>query len=273
MRTRIVLLVLLVFSALQVPAQESALEVVPLSNRPAEDLLPLLLPFLEEDERAVANGSDLVLKSSPRRMAELKNLIRDLDKRQRDLLVTVLQGSNLTADELNARARLHIHIPLEAPAGTRGNFRGRYYSTQRGDALENTQQLRTLEGKAAIIKIAREIPYQNFGIYGADPYGYGTSSTEFRDVTTGFAVIPRLTGNGHVMLEISPWSAHRSRIGDGVIETRSAQTTIRAALGEWVEIGGQNETSRTEQKGILSRHYRTDTGRHRILIRVEALSD
>jgi len=246
------------------------MEVVPLANRPAENLLPLLLPFLEENERAVANGSDLVLKSSPGRMEELKALIRTLDTGPRGLVVTVIQGSDTSAEELNAQARLHVNIPLDAPEQTRGAIHGRYYSTQRDDRLENKQRIRTLEGTAAIIKTGRTIPYQNFGPFGPDPYGYGPSSTEFLEVTTGFSVIPRFAGNHQVILEISPWS---ERFGNGFVESRNAQSTIRAALGEWVEIGGHDQISRMDQKGLLSRRYQSDTRRDRILIKVDDLPD
>ena len=97
-----------------------------------------------------------------------------------------------------------------------------------------------------------------------------TGGLEYREATTGFSVIPRLVGR-EVNLEISPWSDRRSALGNGHIDIQSAQTTIRVLLGEWVELGGVTETESIEQRGTLSRSYRTRKQKNRIFVKVEDL--
>jgi hypothetical protein len=50
-------------------------------------------------------------------------------------------------------------------------------------------------------------------------------------VTTGFAVTPRLLGQGEIEIAVSPWS---DDFNQGVISTQSAATRVRAPLGAWV---------------------------------------
>jgi hypothetical protein len=100
--------------------------------------------------------------------------------------------------------------------------------------------------------------------------GYGqrvvSSNTQYIEATTGFAVLPRLNGE-QVTLEISPWSDQMKN--NGVTDTQSVQTTIRAKLGEWVEIGTINEESQSSGNGFLSVEQGSGQSILHILVQVE----
>jgi hypothetical protein len=61
----------------------------------------------------------------------------------------------------------------------------------------------------------------------------------YEPVTTGFAVTPRLVGQGEIEIAVAPWSDH---FDQGVISTQSASTRVRTPLGAWVEIGGLSQS-------------------------------
>lgn len=249
---------------------EMILEVIQVNNRPAAEIQPLLQPLLDANDQVIADGSNLIVKTSLERLAEIKSLINSLDSRQHNLLITVLQNSQISADELNAAARARINIPANDASKTTAAISGHVYQTQDKTTRANTQSIRTLEGNAAVIKIGNSTPVQNVQTYSSG-YGYPTiaTNTEFVDTSTGFSVVPRLTGD-QVTLEVSPWS---ERMGSrGVIHSQAAQSSLRVNLGEWVELGGITENSSQSSSGRSANIRQTGTSRMHILIKVEKVN-
>lgn len=241
-------------------AAETTIEVIPLANRPAFEIIPLLTPLLGNTAQLVDNGSNLLVKTTPDRLDEIKSIVKQLDVRQSNLVITVKQSRQTSADELNAAIKAQLNIPADNPAMSGGRVIGHSYQTQDRDASENTETVRTLEGVMAHIKAGSVYQRQNFSIYG-----YPTTS-DTTEATTGFAVIPRLAGQ-QVILSVSPWSDKMN--GRGQLQTQDAQSTLRVNLGEWVELGGigENTSSRANSTTVNTRQTR-DNQMH-ILIKVD----
>lgn len=136
-------------------AEETVLEVISLSNRSASEVQPLLSPLLEITDQVIADGYKLIVKTTPDRLAEIKTIISQLDVRQSNLIITVIQSRQTTADDLNAAARAKT---------------GHVYQTQDRNANESTQAIRTMEGNTAYIKTGNTYPIQNFPIYPGGTY-------------------------------------------------------------------------------------------------------
>jgi hypothetical protein len=248
-------------------AAETILEVIPLFNRPASEIQPLLSPLLESTDQVIADGSNLIVRTTHERLAEIKIIISKLDARQNNLIITVIQSRQTTAEELNAAARVRLNIPVDDVSKSGGRINGHVYQTQDQHANENTQTIRTMEGNPAYIKTGSTYPTQNVQIYNSG-YGYPavSTSTEFIEATTGFAVTPRLAGQ-QVILDVSPWSDKMNKRGQ--IQTQDAQSTIRMNLGEWVELGGIGENSNSSTTGNLSTIRQTSRNQLHILVKVD----
>ena len=231
-------------------ASETVLEVIPLFNRPASELQPLIFPLLEGSEHIIANGSTLIVKATPRRQEKIKKLVKQLDSWLSNLSITVIQSRTKTAHELNATANIGINVPINHPSQLSGRISGFYSNTNDLAKNDSTQVIKTLEGRPAYIKTGQVHPVQNTYIYDSG-YGYPTISRniEFIELSTGFLVTPRLTGN-QVTMEVMPWSDKLNN--RGTFDTQGANTTIRVNLGEWVEIGGISEQSQMTRNGTLS---------------------
>ena len=266
-KTLLSLLFITLFSTIS-SAEETILEVISLSNRPASEIQPLLSPLLEITDQVIADGSNLIVRTTPERLAEIKTLISKLDVRQSNLIITVIQSRQTTADELNAAARVQLNIPVDDLSKSSGRISGHVYPTQDQHANENTQTIRTMEGNTAYIKAGSTYPTQNVQIYNYSGYGYPSvsTSTEFIEATTGFAVTPRLAGQ-QVILDVSPWSDKMNRRGQ--IQTQDAQSTIRINLGEWVELGGIGENSNSSSTGNFSTIRQTSKNQLHILVKVD----
>ena len=228
---------LVVGMSLAVAGQDIA--VLQLRNRPAEDLQPLLLPMLNGNDSLVPNHMQLIIKADPATIREIRGLIEQLDRRPHRLLISVAQGTNITAESLNAG--------IGVGAGPHGGVRvqGGIAASGRQHANRASQTVQTLDGQPAMIQAGEDVPFRQ-------GYGYGYGGVVYEPVTTGFAVTPRLVGLGEIEIAVSPWSDH---FDQGVISTQSASTRVRAPLGAWVEIGGlaQSRTSSGYGPGYASR--------------------
>jgi type II secretory pathway component GspD/PulD (secretin) len=247
-------------------AAESIIEVIPIYNRPASEIQPLISPMLENTDRVIADGSNLIVRTTPDRLEDIKNFINNLDKRLNNLIITVIQSRHTTAEELNAAARVNLKIPLDDLSKSTGRINSHYDQTQNQNTTESTQTIRTVEGNAAYIKTGNVYPVQNIQIYNSG-YGYPavSTSTEFIDATTGFAVTPRLAGQ-QAILDVTPWS-DKANAG-GRLETQSAQSTLRINLGEWIELGAIDEASQQSTNGNFANNRQINQNRLRILVKV-----
>jgi hypothetical protein len=241
-------------------AADAIIEVIPLSNRPAFEILPLLAPLLGNTAQLIDNGSNLLVKTTPDRLDEIKAIVKQLDVRQSNLIITVMQSKQTTADELNAAARVQLNVPVDDPSGFGGRIGGHLYQTQEKNADQNTQSIRTMEGVPAHIKAGNVYPSQF-----SSSYGYSTA-TELTEATTGFAVVPRLAGQ-QVILSVSPWSDKLNN--QGRIETQNAQSTLRINLGEWVELGGVGENSNSSSSDAFVKTRQVGESRMHILVKVD----
>lgn len=240
-------------------AEDTIIEVIPLTNRPAFEILPLLAPLLGNTAQLIDNGSNLLVKTTPDRLAEIQSIVKQLDVPQSNLVITVMQSRQTTAEELNAAAGIQINVQGGASSRVGGRVIGHLYQTQDKHADENTQTVRTMEGVPAHIKAGNIYPRQF-----SSSYGYATA-TDAAEATTGFAVIPRLAGN-QVILSVSPWSDRMN--GRGQIETQNAQSTIRINLGEWVELGGIGENTSNTNSALVNTRQVGESQMH-ILVKVD----
>lgn len=237
-------------------AAPQELAVIQLRHRLPEELIPLIQPLLSPADAAIPNRNQLIIKASPATIAEIRTLLDQIDQRPHRLLITVLQGSESSGE--GTGMGFQGRIDLGHPGGV--DVRGGAYSTEGRDTRGTTQRVQTLDGHAAQIQVGAEIPVPS-------PYGLGY---QYRTATTGFSVTPRLSGS-RVLIDIEPWSDRFDRGTGGVIATQSARTTISAGLGEWMEIGGQVETSVGQRSGLAGQDSFASGRENRILLKVEDL--
>jgi type II secretory pathway component GspD/PulD (secretin) len=242
-------------------AEDNLIEVIRLQNRSAGEVQGLLTPLLEPGEALTGNGFDLILKSRPERLETIRGLIQQLDSRQHDLIISVLNNSIKSAEQLNAEVAIQASSQVVRMQGMTGN-------TRDSDNHRSMQQLRTLEGQPAHIQASTTRPIENVTVYD---FGYGypgvASSPHMQQAGSGFAAIPRLIGNQDVIIDIAPWSDRF--LNRASIETQAIQSTIRARLGEWVQLGGTIQTQQSERHGFSGLNHSTRNQDTYTLIKID----
>jgi hypothetical protein len=269
---RSVLALLLV--ALAVVAGARELQLIELRYRLAEEILPVVQPLLEPG--GVLTGADGVLfvNTSPANFEQIRQAVELLDRRPRQLMITVGQGT-VTRDErtdLRGTATVgsgEMQVGVNArPGDDSGVAVGVRSGSQRAD-LQNTSSVRTLEGTETYIAVGQLAPLTTTHVVPGSRRPIEYTSTEYREVSTGFYATVRLRGET-VTLEVSPRQQRlRGAAPAPVIETAGLVSTVSGPLGEWIPLGAVQETGAGNTTGLLVWGRRTAESRYSAWVKVE----
>lgn len=242
-------------------AENLRIEVIRLQNRSADEIQGLVTPLLESGEALTGNDFDLIVKSNPERQETIRSLIKQLDTRRHNLIITVLNNSTKSAEQLNAEAAIQ--------ASSQGiRMQGILGDTRSMDSQRNIQQLRTLEGQPAHIQTGTIRLINNVTVYDSG-YGYPAimSNPQMQEASSGFAAMPRLVDDRNVIIDIAPWSDRF--LHSAGLETQAIQSTIRTRLGEWVELGGVMQSQQTQHQGFTGLNHTTRNQDTHTLIKID----
>lgn len=236
-------------------AQE--LQIIELNYRLAEDVIPALQPLLESG--GVISGMDAVLfvRTSPANLEQIRQAVALLDRRPRQLLVSVGQGTveydrgaavRGTATIGNDDVQVGVNRPPGNDTGVSVYAR---QGTQRTD-LRNVSSVRALEGTETFIAIGQSAPLTTTQVSPGWTGPTVVQTSEYRDASTGFYAIARLSGDV-VTLEVSPQQQRiRGPASDRRVETAGVTTRVSGRLGEWMQVGTSAGSSRSDDRGLLT---------------------
>ena len=223
-------------------AAQNALEIIALRYRTAEQVLPALRPLMEPGATLTGHGTQLIVRTSPANLAEVRQALAAIDRPLRRLAVSVrfddaLDASSRTVEAggrvTNRGARIDVHAEDREARGA-----------ERVD-----QRLQVLEGGRAYIFTGRSTPVFDGSV--------------MQEAVTGFEVLPRIAGNTAIV--------ELAQRRDTLDRSQGLVTTVNAPLGEWFEVGGALERLSRADAGIASRG-RTDTVQsRRVWLKVEEL--
>lgn len=261
------------------------MEVIELKHRSAEEVLPVIRPLLDKDEAASGMNYQLILRTSKRNLAQIREILEKIDVAPRRLKITVMQNvdsetvARLT--EVSGNVRLSREARISVPGSGNQNIeigqgndrlRARVSSTRSVDDERNTQQLQVLEGRRALVHSGQSVAVPQRQVIQNQ---WGTrviESTQYQEAGSGFYVLPRISGD-LVTLEISTQNdAFVQGTGDSP-EKRVRQTSsiISGHLGEWLEVGGVSRQKNGEDSAIISRGSTRVLEKNRVLLKVEEI--
>lgn len=274
-------LLLLLMLCLSTLARADAIATIELHNRPAEDLIPVIRPMLGPDDSLSGQGFLLFLRAPAETQRQIEDIVRSLDIAPTMLLISVFQGTDRDLRALGVDSRLRLegndtsvvigggdrrHGGSDVSISTRNASAGATIASTRGRLQDNpVYQLRVTEGSEGYIETGQSIPYFAGARWVAP--GAVAAGVDYKDVTTGFYVLPRVRGN-QVTLQVSPFKQSPSRQRGGDINTQRATTTLTGPLGQWLPIGGVTEQTQQSYSGIGS--YASTSSRNNSSIWIKA---
>lgn len=255
--TRWLLAILLSIAPLLSHAEsEMVMEVITLQHALVKDVVPVLEPLVSAGGTVTGMNNQLIIKSTPENIDQLKGVLASIDRAPRQLRILVRQdvADSLEAreDALSASGRVGEVSGRLPDAGHRGdgasvsvgndeyNVRYRTYSTRGTEDSYNSHFITGLEGQPAWIQTGDSLPIPTRDVY-AGPNGTTVrDSIEYHDANQGFYVLPRISGN-QVTLDIAPQLDRFDKHGEYTVDGQQADTHVTGKLGEWMHIGGANE--------------------------------
>jgi hypothetical protein len=263
------------------------MRVIPLSYRPLAEVLPLLEPLVPKPGTVTGIGDRLVVKTTPENLREVQRVLAEIDRAPRNLLILVKQtrteGMNANQAEADVRIRqgdVTISTGRSNPIdrGASATYRGgdteasvRVLRTQSDTDDDSLQRVRVLEGHEAFITTGELVPFADCRRRGRGLRG-AAGCVSYKEVTTGFYVVPRLSGE-RVLLDVAPQRMGLSERGGGVVDVQQAYTTVSGQLGRWIEIAGASRQQNQTEHGTLSYRTRSNSDAQTIFLKVELLQD
>jgi hypothetical protein len=250
-------------------AHGGELSVIKLKHRTAEDIIQVIKPHLGPGDSISGQKYVIFLNTTPENLVRIKSIINTLDRALRQLLITVVQGENAQTalDSVDASGNVSIGDHSKVKFGRQPQpedtiaVTGR--SAQAGQSDTDIQQVRVQEGTSARIYIGLSVPVSE-GRTGTRQYG---RAVEYREIRTGFEVLPRLSGDRFV-LNIASQRESAASAGQGVVDTQQIQTRIQGRLNAWIDIGGILGETQGREAGPIYRKEEKLKNRTQVFIKL-----
>jgi type II secretory pathway component GspD/PulD (secretin) len=253
---------------------QGMLEIIPLRHRTVEQVLPALRPLLEPGGVLSGTSNQLIVRTSPRNVAEIRTALEAIDTPLRRLLILVRfdDAGQTHQRRLEASGTLRsgeVTISNRPEAAERGGVDVRVFDSRSASGERVDQRIQVLEGGRALISTGQVRPLRQRQIVQTPGGPVISESIVMQDIATGFAVVPHVAGN-NVYLDIEPQRETPGTL-PGSVHGQRAATTVRASLGEWFEIGGTTGARSRDDRGLFSSNAQSATESRRIWVKVEEL--
>lgn len=257
-RTGLLICVCSLLLSLAVYADDMVLEVIPLKHRMSSDVVDMIKPLVAPGGTVTGMNNQIIVKTTAANLEEIKQVLDSIDQAPRRLMITVKQNvdGNFNRNEQGISGRytsgdVTIASPdpgaghgggIVAIKDDEGNVIGyRALSTRSDREDKNTFSVLATEGYPAFIHTGHSVPVANQQTIITPGGGVVVQDgIQYRDVTSGFYVLPRLSGD-IVTLLVAPQLNRINSAQGGVFDIQNVETTASGRLGEWIELGGVSQ--------------------------------
>lgn len=269
-RASLCFLFAMLFSVTAMAATE--FKIITLQHRFADDLLPIIQPLAGEDGVVTGMQNQLIIRTSPENMAGIEKIIASMDVARSNLKITVNRQNNLDSTQrgvdMSGRKRIgNVAIstnryPRQARDGVQIDIQNNSSTTKQN----NQQFINVVDGEFAFIQVGQSVPFTQEWRTFTHRYTHIQRTTEFIEISTGFAVRPRSIG-GQIELDITPRIAQLNQ--QGFIDFEALRTVVRVNKGEWFDLGGTMQQNDEVSRAILSFKNKAQTQNNVLNIRVD----
>lgn len=212
------------------------LRIFTLKHHFAKDLYEVITPLVGQGGTVTGTHNQLIVRATPSQLSEIEAVIATIDVPRINRRITVANNRNLLSNHNNTELSGNINIGNVTIGNRPGRTGSRIDITrQQQESTQTSQQfIQVVDGERAFIQVGKLVPFTQDWVVMTRRFTQITSTTDWVEVSTGFAVKPRTIGN-QVEIEITPRITKLN--GHQSIDFESLSTVIRVGLGEWVNIG------------------------------------
>lgn len=262
---RLICALLLLMGAAMACADTTRIQQIPLQNRSAEELIPLIKPLLGQDGGISGQGYTLIIRASDDQIEEIEKVVRELDKAARRFIISVEQ----VRDDTRARQETGADGRVVIDNGSAGGD-VTIHGTKTGDRSGGStrQQVMATENQPAFIQLGQRIPEGTRLRFAPGLGVLFEESSGWIDLATGFSVIPRLLPDETVQLTIRVQGETPDTHSPPTIQTNNMETSVRIPLNQWVTLGASDEAFTSSDSAIV--HRTQARGSEALILRIHA---
>lgn len=242
------------------------IEIIQLQGRSANDIIPIIQPLLKPDTGLSAQGYKLIVRGSEETISQVRELVRELDSAPKQLTISLRRGGQSTRSgkEFGAEGSIRSGNTRLSVNGEHGN-NIKLYKSQGSTNNNSIRRINVIEGRQAFIQTGQQVPV---GARSVDRFGNQSNSVRYKNVNSGFYVLPRLAGE-YVNLDVLQNNMSIDRHGRQKFNVQRTGTTLRAKIGEWINIGGVTQQRNQSGSGILYSTQRSSNSNSQLYIKVD----
>ena len=282
--TLIILFLLVISTSLSI-AELMKIEIIPMKNRMVEEVIPIIKPLVVKGGTVTGMNNQLIVKTTPSNIQLIKSILIQIDNAPRKLLISVTRNNNNKFSNEEGGFSIKYdskNINITSPdTGEKGiiiqnknddgdviRYRKSHEETETRE--NNIFYVNTLEGNPAFINTGQLIPIRNQTTVVTSGTVVVQDNIEHRNVSSGFYITPKLRGN-NVVLTVSPRFAQLNQNEKNVINVQNIDTTVHGKLGEWISLGGIDQSLRASDKRNLINKKQYNEEKSSILIKVDEI--
>jgi len=246
------------------------IEVIQLHGRTANELIPIIKPVIGSEVGLSAQGYKLIVRGEEKDIAQVHEILKQLDSPPKQLTISLRRGGGTTINRSEASASGTISSgDARLSVNGSGPAKIRLHETRRSLNDDSIRRINAIEGRQAFIQTGQLVPV---GERHVDQFGRQTNSVRYKNINSGFYVVPRVSGE-FVNLELLQNNMSIDRHGRQKFNTQRTGTSLRGRLGEWISIGGVSQQSSQSGSGILHSTRRNSNTDLELYIKVDVVAN
>lgn len=232
---------------------ETEFKIITLQHRFGQDLVSALQPLAGPGGVISATGNHLLVEVAPERMAAIEEAVARLDVESRTFRIRIdrSHASHESSERIEAGGSVgNVRIQRSGPAQRENGVVIEMDSRETSSRTQGSEYVSVLDSARAFIAVGQSVPFTEYWMTIIRRYAHMHKTVQYRDITTGFTVVPRQLGR-EVELEVAPRIA--SLRNDGTIEFMELATTVRVVPGVWFNLGATMQERDEVSRAILAR--------------------
>lgn len=259
---------------------QMVLEVIPLRHRTVEEVIPVLQPMLVRDATISGMRGQLIVRTTPANLDEVRRILATLDVAARRLQISVAQemagDGRRRGAEISGSVRVDEELRLSVPGSgpsSREGIEARVFDRRSTENVRVLQTVQVLEGRSAYVSTGQSLPQRGRtvtrSVVGGRVVEQVVEGVDYRSADTGFYVTPRVSGD-RVTLEVSAQREAPAR-RSGAVDVQRVGASVSGRLGEWLEIAAVSEERSSERDVLLGRAAASRVESRSVLLKVEEI--
>ncbi len=232
------------------------------------------MPMVGADGTATGMDNQLILRATPERMREIEATVAKLDAARVNRKITVKSDNNIQTQQERTEASGNVKVGKVTVANNRRTppNSGRVdIERSNSNSNQNSNQfISVLDGERAFIRVGQIVPFTQEWVTITRRYMQIDRTTDWQEISTGFAVRPCTVGDANnklIELEITPRISKLN--SSDYIDFEDLRTTVRAPLGDWVDIGGTLQQNDEISRKILGIQNVSSQQKSSLVIKVD----